>query len=362
MSCESFDPTSWMSESHLAVGLKPRPDGLPKHRHRQIVDRVCHMFQACKRDQGAAPEAYQPGGEWVSYLEERRAFYDGLLAGDVDDSLLALQHFWRNELGPIVKEYAKYQELAKRRGDTVARFQRGIIRNYLIWREIFSFPVSALDVPDVGDPWGYIIDGQLVVPKATRFNAHATALRNLLAGIPQPVVGEIGGGYGGLAYYLLRDAKGTTYMNFDLPETLALASYYLLCCLPDRKFFLYGEGSTPLGNDAKAFHAILLPNYSLPQLEDQSVDVFVNSFSLSEVPWDTLVEYLRIIERTVRHYFLHNNMDRTGVFNRGCERIPASSFPIDTRVLKLIYKHFDLFHGQGGDYREFLYERIERPC
>jgi hypothetical protein len=250
----------------------------------------------------------------------------------------------------------------ERREDFVVRFQREVVRNFLIWREIFSCPISVLDVPNVGNPWGYLIEDQLVVPKATRFHAHAMTLQNLLSGISWPLVGEIGGGYGGMAYYLLRDAPNVTYLGFDLPETLALAAYYLLCCFPDCKVFLYGEGDLPLGENIKAHHAILLPNYSLPQLEDQSVDVFINTFSLSEVPWNTLEAYLGVIERTVRHYFLHNNMDRKGVVNRDYERIPSSSFPVDTRVLKLVYKHFDLFHGQAGDYREFLYERIKRPC
>ena len=306
----SFDTSPWVCEANLITGLESRPHDLPDDQHRQIVERVCHMFQATKRDQTTVPEPYQPAGEWVSYLEERRTLYDGLLAGDIDGSLFILQDFWRNELGPIVKEYAKYNDLIQHQKDCVARFQYGVVRNYLIWREIFSFPVSVLSVPSVGNPWGYMIEGQLVVPKATRFHAHAMTLRNLLSGIPRPIVGEIGAGYGGMACYLLKNVPEVTYLDFDLPETLVLAAYYLLCCFPGHKFFLYGEGNPPEGEELKSFQVILLPNYSLCQLEKLSVDVFLNAFSLSEVPWNTLEEYLRVIERAVRYYFLHNNMDR----------------------------------------------------
>jgi hypothetical protein len=51
------------------------------------------------------------------------------------------------------------------------------------------------------------------------------------------------------------------------------------------------------------------------------------------------------------------------VINRGFERIPASTYPVDPKRLKLVYKHFDLFHGHDGDYRQFLYQcRESAPC
>ncbi|MCS1408625.1 MAG: hypothetical protein M2R45_01801 [Verrucomicrobia subdivision 3 bacterium] len=34
-----------------------------------------------------------------------------------------------------------------------------------------------------------------------------------------------------------------TYINFDLPESLTLASYYLLSCYSNAKALLYGEGA-----------------------------------------------------------------------------------------------------------------------
>ncbi|MDP6445530.1 MAG: putative sugar O-methyltransferase, partial [Pirellulaceae bacterium] len=327
--------------------------------HEQIVSRVARLFQAMKRDQPAASAPYRPGGEWAAYLSERQEFYDRLLAGDEEYCGQKLRNFWRNELGPIVKEYAKYEQLVGGEQEYVDRFERNVTRNYLIWREICDGEVEMLRAPRVGNPWGYQIDGQLVVPKATRFHALSEQLRSLTQDVAHPLIVEIGGGYGGAPYFFLRDRPAATYVDFDLPETLVLAAYYLLCCFPDRQVLLYGEEATPQGEAWKDQAAVLMPNFALPELADQSVDVFFNSFSFSEVPWETLVEYMGQVQRVVKSYFLHNNMDRRGVVNRGFERIPASRYPLDAAQLKQLYKRFDLFHGSEGDYREFLYQRTE---
>lgn len=352
------DAAGLVTEAALVSGLQDRPSQLDPDFHRSVVSRVIRLFQAMKRDQPQAPEVYQPGGEWKHYIGERQEFYDRLLAGDVEFCQSKLDNFWRNELGPIVKEYAKYEQLVDREPEFVERFQINVSRNYLIWKEIHEGDVGMLQVPRVGNPWGYEIDGALVLPKATRFHALARQLIGLTQDTDQALIAEIGGGYGGAAYYLLRDRPRTTYVDFDLPETLVIAAYYLLCCLPEREIFLYGEGDSPGPETIGNYSAVLLPNFELPRLADHSVDVFFNSFSFSEIPRESLSEYLRQVQRVVKSYFLHNNMDRRGVINRGFERIPASEYPVDTTVFKRLYKQFDLFHGKEGDYREFLYQRV----
>ena len=287
------DAAGLVSGEALEFGLQERPSQIDPKTHRQIIERVIHLFQAMKRDQPQAGQVYQPGGEWAHYLGERRGFYQGLLDGDVDFCQEKLDNFWRNELGPIVKEYAKFEQLTGNEAEFVERFQANVTRNYLIWKEIHDGDISMLEVPRVGNPWGYRIDGDLVLPKATRFHALASQIRGLTQDVDHALVAEIGGGYGGAPYYLLRDRPRTTYVDFDLPETLVIAAYYLLCCFPDREVFLYGEGPTPGADAIDRYAAVMLPNFELPKLADNSVDDFFNSFSFSEVPFESLAEYLK---------------------------------------------------------------------
>jgi hypothetical protein len=363
----AFDPQPLISDDALAAGLEPRGDAVDECLHAQAVERVCELYRRCARERNAVNELYRPGGEWLVYINERRRLYDAILAGDTANAGDLLRGFWRNQLGTIVKEYASFRQLVAREQPRSDRFCRNVCRNYLIWQDIFDTDPAALELPPAGDPWGYLIDGRIIAPKATRFHALATQIAEIARGLASPTVLEIGAGYGGMAHYLLRDNPALRYIDLDLPEILVLAAYYLICSLPERSVVLHGESISSLhdllGHGSLSWHALLIPNYAFPALPAASADVTVNTFSLSEMPRRSLEENLRQIARTTRGFFLHHNMDRAGVVNRGSQRIPASTFPIDPADFRLLHKGFDLFHGHDGDYREFLYQSIgDRTC
>jgi hypothetical protein len=234
--------------------------------------------------------------------------------------------------------------------------------DYMIWSNLLYLNPAELTLPPIGNPWGVAIDGIVIAPKALRYHLLATQIKEITRGTRRPVVAEIGAGYGGTAHYLLRGTEHLTYIDFDLPEVLTIAAYYLSRTLPHRKILLWKPGiqinnTTLVENDV-----ILLPNWMLPNLPDNSVDLFLNTFSLSEMPFEVIAEYIRNIERTCRGYFLYNNMDREGVLNRGHERVPCSKYPIPTEHFKQLYKRYDTFQrlhsGRDGDYREVLLQKI----
>lgn len=347
-----FEPERLMTSQSLKDGLadRARPVNL------DVVRRVAAMYRALKKDQVAVPEVYQPGGEWRVYIEQRPRLYTALRDDRIEEAAEVLASFWRNELGPIVKEYARYEQLTAREEPFTERFQYMLTRNFLVWKEMIRQPVSSLDIPLIGNPWGLLLENQLVVPCSLRHHVLATHMGNLTSDRKRPVVAEIGAGYGGMAYYLLRDRPTSVFVDLDLPETLVLAAFFLLSALPDRSFWLYGE-SPSLPEDFSRYSAVLMPNYAMPHLSSDCVDVVLNTYSMTEMPRPTIEEYLRQVTRMTREYFVHHNIDRAGVVNRGFERTPASTFPIDSTKLKLINKGFDLFHGHYGDYREFIYAR-----
>ena len=100
----SRSTNTMLPSAELIHGLQPRLDAIPTARHDEIVRRVMECYRACKADQRRVPAAYQPGGEWADYLSERQSVYDAMIAGDSATVSDKLRNFWRNELGPIVKE------------------------------------------------------------------------------------------------------------------------------------------------------------------------------------------------------------------------------------------------------------------
>jgi hypothetical protein len=340
----------------LERGLAPRRSAVDEAAHDAAVDRVIAMFQACAAAREHADPVFLPGGEWKAYIDERRTLYDAMLAGDRQTTSELLRTFWRNELGAIVKEYARFDQLESREEPSTSRFTERVARNYLIWRRFVGGAPSQLAIPNVGATWGLEIDGDLITPKACRFHALATQTRELLRSRDASTVVELGGGFGGFAHFLLRDSETVSYVNVDLPETLALAAYWLILSLPERRVTLFGE---PTWENAIAEPgATLLPNFAITRVPTASGGVFLNTFSLSEMPPDALARNCAEIERITSGFFLHHNVDRPGVVSRGSERTPASRFPIDPDRFALIATNADLFHAHDGDYREFLYARL----
>jgi hypothetical protein len=145
-------------------------------------------------------------------------------------------------------------------------------------------------------------------------------------------------------------------VDIDLPEILLLASYWLCSTQPGRKIALYGEQDPKwVLDNMENYDAILFPNFCLPLLPKDSVDVFVNTHSLSEMRAETVQEYLGQIARTCRRYFLHENSDKAA-YTLGHTEIPASSFSL--HGFRMLNKALSPWRAGGGRYREFLYERI----
>ena len=160
------------------------------------------------------------------------------------------------------------------------------------------FELSELAGPGTGNPFGVLIEGTLVRTGSEYQHYCAHRVMSLLDSQREVTVVEIGGGFGDMAYYLLRDRPGTAYVNFDLPETIALASYYLLKAFPERRFVLYGE------DEPGSFDVVLMPAFALAAMPAESADVVFCSHLLSDVSGEAVVEYLDQITRIARESFL----------------------------------------------------------
>lgn len=190
------------------------------------------------------------------------------------------------------------------------------------------------------------------MPVSPRHQYYASRVSPLLLGA-RPTLAEIGGGFGGFAYFLLRDRPECMYLNFDLPEVLLIASYYLLCALPDRRVLLFGEEE--LNHEVfQKYDIVLLPNFALPELPHRSVDVFVNTGSFSEMDASTIAEYLGQIDRTCTGYLFHENSDRAATDDADQAEVAASAFPIPERFT-LMDERPTLWGDNDSRYREYLY-------
>jgi putative sugar O-methyltransferase len=195
------------------------------------------------------------------------------------------------------------------------------------------------------------LDGVFVRPGGDYHHYYSHAIGQLLKSSDKQVVVELGGGFGGLAYYLIRDNPGVTYVDFDLPEALALASYYLLKTIPDLHISLYGETNFPK-EALLAPGIVMMPSFEIMKMPSKSAAVSFNSYSLAEMSPPTIRVYIDQIARITSEHFLHVNHNRNAVLS-------ADKFGIEDHGFTLISRElagWTLGINPKSDEFEYLYK------
>ena len=272
----------------------------------ELLQRICNAYSKAMERQPGAPETYQPSPWWRLVEGGNLGPVKRALAAHDLDSLRAMyRNFFRDPCGAglvglpaVANHFSRYKEL----------FLIDTLHRVDLWqrRTAGRFPLADLASPDIGNPLGVVIGDTRVRTGCEDQHFYARKIIEVTGSAETPVVAEIGGGFGGMAQFLLRDRPGLTYLDFDVPESIALASWYLLKAFPRLKATLYGEA--PLNAETlNRSDIVLMPGFMLPHLPGRSVDVSFNSHVLSDMPAASIHEYLAEIIRTTRHAILHVN-------------------------------------------------------
>jgi hypothetical protein len=271
-----------------------------------LLRRICAAYRLATERQATAPEAFAASRWWRTVQESnlgpvRRALADG----DLDALRAMYRDLFRDPCGAGLVGLPVDMARSYRRPQFQRRYQHLLLIDTLhrmeVWRERTNgrFSIDVLRGPEIGAPFGVVLENVLLRPGATDHHYYAHRIIELLKGKGSPVIAEIGGGFGGLAYYLLRDHPEVTYVDFDVPESIALAAYYLGNAFPDLRLTLYGERAGNCGGIS------LMPAFSLAEMPADSVDAVFSSHLLPDLDPASLQEYLSRIAHIARVYFLH---------------------------------------------------------
>jgi hypothetical protein len=213
-----------------------------------LLRRISVAYQKAKAKQRDAAETFNVSNEWLPiYQRNLGPVMRALSEGNLDDLDRMYSNFFRDPcstgLAGLPADLTK-----KYFGRHIADRYRKIalceaLHRYSLWRERTEnrYTVQDLVCPLVGNPYGSTIDGVFLRPGVDYHHYYASEINRLLESGEQQVVVELGGGFGGMAFFLVRDNPAITYIDFDLPEACALASYYLMKSLPQLPITLYGE-------------------------------------------------------------------------------------------------------------------------
>jgi hypothetical protein len=127
------------------------------------------------------------------------------------------------------------------------------------------------------------------------------------------VIADLGGGWGRIGHVLKLVNPYATYIDFDLPEALLVASAFLPPLLPEARIIGYEEN-----RDADLTRDLLLAEpavrfcgtQDLDRVEARAIDVLVNVASFQEMTREQVQAYLDITDRVARGAVLEERWRR----------------------------------------------------
>lgn len=316
----------------------------------QIEDIATH-YRQWKHEQNQAEAIYQVSREWLPIYER----YMGEVMHALNENRITelkrmYENFFRLPLstglhGLHFDMTEKYMNPATpANNDDLRRYLEACAfaaRNFLL-----SCPgtdIERLARPPIGNPYCYFLEGHTIYPGADYHYTFAEKISVLLKKFESPVIMEIGGGFGGLAYYCTRDIPNLKYICVDLPENCALQAYFLMSYFPSKKIKLY-DGSAWTDD----YDVLILPSFGIGDIPDDSVKLSFNSYSLAEMGWPTINHYISTICRVTTDYFYH--------LNHVHWEVSSDNFPVDLSKFQLLFRNPT---NWGKDPRKYLLDQHE---
>ena len=274
-------------------------------------ERIIAAYLAAKADEHRTPPALQVRGQWAQWWvkENFKEMVAAIRARDTAALSALLADFHRRRisigLGSSFEEWLPYTGLHMRRF-----YMRQVFCEYRDLLLAADLDAAEIRMPLIGNPAGIPWNGEIITLCALRHMYHALEFAHWLRDVPAATVVEIGGGVGSQAYQALRLAGGAIgqYVIFDLPEVAAMSAYQLLAACPEKRVRLYGEGPVAVGA-GEDYGIGIFPHFTIETLPADSVDLFHNACSFSEMDSASSQAYLKVIERAGRRFFSHINHD-----------------------------------------------------
>jgi putative sugar O-methyltransferase len=192
--------------------------------------------------------------------------------------------------------------------------------------------VRQTEEPSLGNPIPLYRGGQLVSQDvATSIDEWAFVERwsGNIHSPPRRTIGELGAGYGRLAYIFLA-ATRCRYMIFDIPPALHISEWYLSKIFPDRRVFHFRPFSdyASIRDELDAADVAFFTPDQLELLPADTFDLFVSISSLHEMRRDQISHYIGQIDRlTNGHIFIKQYLEYENPTDKLI--IKRSEYPFD---------------------------------
>ena len=333
--------------------VKDIPPPADEETQERIIQKAVNSYKLAKNAALTVPKEYQTGSNWGNFLKAtRKDFYNAVEKTDWQLLKDMFANFYRNCLTTGTLGGKEAFEFFK----NSIGYSRWVTHSFKVWKESLGekiLNISQLGLPSTGNPYGINLDGNIINVNSFLFNYRANFCKRLMPQNKKSLILEIGGGFGGLGYYLHKINTNCTYIDLDIPENLVVTEYFLKMTYPDKKIMTFDTDKLASIDLSKTnllkYDIILLPNFMLPYFKDNTIDLFINTISLGEMGYDTICEYLKQIDRIGSGYFYHENI----------ANIPAyTGYPVSTYPEMKNFKQINTAISRWGSFDSYSKDYI----
>ena len=318
----------------------------PSHSEKVFYERLFIFYRNMKIKEINNPEIIKPSSLWQNHINNDYKFLiDSFKENNLENFSFFLNNFgnWNNYLGiehnTLLKRYSKNFILKSYLKNEI------FLKHYKIWKD-FGYEkkdLNKISTPEFGNQLGAYIDGNFVTIGSFFNQIISKILYEHIKYKSKPIICDLGGGYGKLGYFLIKNFEDSCFIDFDIPEVLVLAAYYLMSSFPNKKTLLFGEKEFEK-KDSENFDLIFMPSAEITKMSENSVDLFVNKNSLGEMRSDTAKFYIEKINYCSKIFFHMNHNRIRNVFDNKDKSLISSEYPIDMKKFDLVFDYPDLSH------------------
>lgn len=337
---------------------------LEKYDHK-LLNSIVNAYKISKLHQSKIDDNLLIKGLWKEWIDVNYKKLMVLLSGNNNLVLSdTLNNLFREPFTIGTGGYDNYRMYNSIFGKLYIKYVWHKYYNYI---KDLNYSLEDIEFPNVGNPTGVSTKNGIISIDTLRHAYFSIQIKNLLADIKNPVCVEIGAGLGGQAFQIISmiSEKKIKYIIFDIPEVLVLSSYFLMKAFPNKKIKLFDGNKNFKILDAQ-YDIELYPYFMFEHIPNDSIDLFFNSCSFSEMDEHHVKIYLKIIERTCKKYFFHDNHDTNFKFINSdgsiSKNLIGSKIVPDLSKFKIVYKK-PRIHGLPEDRYdksfEYLFESIK---
>ena len=308
--------------------------------------RLFNFYKLMKKNEVNNPEVIKPSSLWQTHINQDYKFLlDSSKNNDLESFAFFLNNFgnWDNYLGIehniLLKRYSKNFILRSFLRNEI------FLKHFMIWKD-FGYSrkdLQKIATPEFGNQLGAYLDGNFVTIGSFFNQIISKILFEHIKDNKRPVICDLGGGYGKLGHFLVKNFKNSSFIDFDIPEVLVLAAYYLMKTYPNKKTLLYGEKEFNK-NDVGDFDLIFMPSIEITKMDENSVDLFVNKNSLGEMKSETAKFFIEKINFCSKFFFHMNHNRIRNIYDNEERSLISSEYPINLEKFDLVFDYPDLSH------------------